>query len=306
MGGWEESSSTESKVVLTITPCRERSEELVRFVTRLNSDGIHHIGFFGEGEADVRASLAECLIPPADGFFMAYEGDRLVGIFGVDADPEVNRAWLLGPLVEHADWHSVADLLYESVLLCTPASIRDRDLFCDVQNVRVDEFAIRQGFSQRSDNALMTLTRERYAPRATAASRVTLYDEILFESFELLHNTLFPSTYFTARQIVERLDEQRKLFLVVELGRVIGYHFCKIDPDAESGYIDFIGTDPSVRGRGIAADLLASGVDWMLSFVSTRQISLTVNADNVPARKLYDRFGFVTNRVMRGYRKQIE
>jgi ribosomal protein S18 acetylase RimI-like enzyme len=32
---------------------------------------------------------------------------------------------------------------------------------------------------------------------------------------------------------------------------------------------------------------------------------LTVNADNVPARGLYEKFGFITERVMRSYRKQM-
>ena len=119
--------------MIEIIPCNEHFEELVRFVARLNSDGEHHIGFFGEGEASIRASLAECLISPAEGFRLAYEGDQLVGVFGVDADPEISRAWLFGPLIEHEDWHTIADQLYAEVLPLIPVDIRDYDLFCDVQ-----------------------------------------------------------------------------------------------------------------------------------------------------------------------------
>jgi RimJ/RimL family protein N-acetyltransferase len=43
----------------------------------------------------------------------------------------------------------------------------------------------------------------------------------------------------------------------------------------------------------------------MLSAPTTRKINLTVNADNVPARTLYEKFGFTTERVMRGYRKRV-
>jgi hypothetical protein len=39
---------------MEIVPCKDRFDELVQFTARLNSDGIHHIGLFGEGEADVR------------------------------------------------------------------------------------------------------------------------------------------------------------------------------------------------------------------------------------------------------------
>ena len=58
--------------MLQIIPCQDRFEELVQFAVHLNSEGAHHIGFFGEGEADVRASLEECIIPSAEGFLLAY------------------------------------------------------------------------------------------------------------------------------------------------------------------------------------------------------------------------------------------
>lgn len=291
--------------MIDITPCQDRFEELVSFAARLNRDGAHHIGFFGEGEADVRASLAECLIPPADGFRLAYEGDRLVGVFGVDADPEINRAWLFGPLVEHEDWHTIADQLYAEVLALIPVDIRDYDLFCDVQNIHVQAFAARHGFPLSSENAVMTLRREDYQPAVKRQTQIVVYQEEFFEQFEKLHKTLFPNAYFTARQIVEKIDENHQLFLAMEDGQLLGYHFGKTEPESESAYIDFIGTDAAARGRGIGADLLAAGIDWMLSAPSTKKISLTVNADNVSARSLYEKFGFITERVMRGYRKKV-
>jgi len=292
--------------MITIQPCAGQLDELVNFVSRLNSDEGHHIGFFGEGEADVRASLAECLIPPAEGFCMAREDGQVVGIFGVDADPEIDRAWLFGPLVEHVDWHEVANLLYAEILPLIPAGIHHYDIFCDEQNSRTGDFALQHGFSLHSVNAVLTLARENYHSTAKRNTEVIDFQEIFFEQFEKLHRSLFPNAYFTARQMVEKLDKHHRLFLAVEQGRLLGYQFCKIELESRSGYVDFIGTASSVRGRGIGADLLASGVDWMLSGPSTRKIDLTVNADNEAARSLYQKFGFTTNRVMRGYRKRID
>src|SRR5215207_3209574 len=210
--------------MINIIPCKDRIEELVHFVARLNSDGEHHIGFFGEGEADVRASLAECLIPPSENFTMAYDGDQLVGVFGVDADPEINRAWLFGPLVEHADWHDVADKLYAKVLPRIPVEIRDYDLFCDVQNTRLEAFAVRHGFPLSSENAVLTLSRDKYSPAAGRESKITAYDKTFFEQFEKLHKTLFPNPYLTARQMVEKINETHQLFLAVENDQLRGYH----------------------------------------------------------------------------------
>ena len=170
--------------MIHIAPCKDRMEELVQFVARLNSDGAHHIGFFGEGEADVRSSLAECLISPDDGFLLAYDDNTLVGIFGVDADSEVNRAWLFGPLVEHTDWHSIADALYVKVLSLIPAGVQDYDLFCDIQNIHMDEFAARHDFPLRSENAVMTLWRTRYIPAAKRPSRIIPFEESWFDPLE--------------------------------------------------------------------------------------------------------------------------
>jgi ribosomal protein S18 acetylase RimI-like enzyme len=288
-----------------IIPGKDRLEDLVRFVARFNGEGVHHIGFFGEGEADIRASLAESLIPPEEGFRLAYEGDQLVGVFGVDADPEIHRAWLFGPLIEHVDWHAIADKLYAGVLPLIPVNIQDYDLFCDIRNIHLEAFAARHGFPLTSENAVMTMRREEYRPAAKRQTQIRAYQEDSFEEFETLHKTLFPNAYFTARQMVEKIDENHQLFFAMEEGRLLGYHFGKIEPESESGYVDFIGTDQAARGRGIGADLLVAGLDWMLSTPSTRKISLTVSAANAPARHLYEKFGFLTARIMRGYRKRV-
>jgi ribosomal protein S18 acetylase RimI-like enzyme len=291
--------------MISILPCNDHLDELIQFAALLNSDGAHHIGFFGEGEAGVRAALTESLIPPAEGFRLAYEGEQLVGVFGVDADPAISRAWLLGPLVEHEDWHTIADQLYADALPLIPVDIRNYDLFCDIQNTRLEAFAARHCFPLYSENAVLSLVPENYRPAAERKSRVIAYKEKYFKKFETLHKTLFPNAYFTPRQMVEKLDEHHHLFLAMEGNQLLGYHFCKIEPESESGYIDFIGTDSTARGRGIGADLLAAGIDWLLSAPTTRKIHLTVNADNVAARSLYEKFGFATDRIMRGYRKQV-
>ena len=290
-----------------LIPCgAEHFEELISFIVRLNSEDTHHIGFFGEGEADVRASLAECVVPPAEGFHLAYAGDQLVGVFGVDADPEVNRAWLFGPLIEHAEWQSLADDLYAASLKVIPSGVGEQDLFFDVHNVNVKEFAERHAFLSRSENAIMTLARAQYRKLSLPPNSFSVIDfqPSFFDAFEQMHNELFPTTYFTARQIVERINESRRLFLGLENGILKGYHFCKVESDARLGYVDFIGVDRSVRGRGLGASLLTAGMDWMLSFAETDKISLTVNADNAAAIKLYEKYGFITERVMCGYRKK--
>ena len=293
---------------MKITPCgNEHFEELISFVVGLNGNGSHHIGFFGEGEADVRSTLAESIIPPTDGFFLAYDGDQLVGVFGVDVNPEIGRAWLFGPLIDHANWQALADELYVVCSKIIPTDIHEHDLFCDVQNLNIKTFAERWNFPWRSETAVLTLERINYKRLDSSAIPPAIVDYVpeFFEQFEALHNLLFPKTYFTAHQIVEKLDVTRRLFLALENGTLNGYHFCKLESEARLGYIDFIGVDASMRGRGLGSILLAAGLDWMLSLPETDKINLTVNTDNASAMKLYKKFGFSTERVMRGYRKVV-
>lgn len=274
-------------------------------MTRLNSDEAHHIGYFGVGEADVRSSFAESLIPPADGFQLAYDNEKLVGMFGVDSNPEIGRAWLFGPIIEHADWQNIADELLSAVHPIIPVELREYELYCDVNNVNVQEFAARYDFSLHAETAIFYLLRNDYKRLAKDQTKIIDYQEEYFEQFERLHNEIFPNTYLTASQIVSKLDDNHHLFLAIEDGRLLGYHFCKLEIESESGYVDFIGADKSAQRRGIGADLFASGIDWMLAAPSTQKINLTVNADNFAARNLYRKFGFTTERVMRGYRKTV-
>jgi ribosomal protein S18 acetylase RimI-like enzyme len=293
-------------VTLNIIPCgNDRFDELVAFVARLNHEGRHHIGYFGVSEADIRSSLAECVIPPAEGFHMAYENNRLTGIFGVDADPEIDRAWLFGPIIESRDWQAIADQLLAAATPVIPSNIHEHELFCDVNNTDLIEFARRHDFPLHSETAIFDLLRNDYKRPAKIQAKVIAYHDTFFSQFESLHKTLFPKAYFTAKQIVSKLDDEHRLFITVADDRLGGYHFCKIEPEARSGYVDFIGVDSSARGRGLGADLLAAGLDWMFAAPSTGKVNLTVNADNKHARRLYKNFGFRSERVMRGYRKQV-
>lgn len=288
---------------MKIIPCGGgHVEELIAFIVRMNNEPSHHIAFFGVGEADVRSTLDEAVIPISEGFHLAYENEKLIGIFGVDADPEISRAWLLGPIIAHTDWQKIADEMFSTIQPFIPEGIREQELFCDVKNVNVRAFAERHHFPPRAETAIFSLERKAYIKQAISTD-IMDFQESYFEQFETLHNGLFPNTYYTARQIVEKLDDHHRLLLAVEDGRLLGYHFCKIE--SESGYVDFIGADASARGRGIGASLLASGLDWIFASPTTARINLTVNADNDSAQSLYKKFGFFCERITIGFRKTV-
>ncbi len=277
-------------------------ETMLAFIVQHNQAGENHIGYFGVGESETRQTLAEFVPPLAESFLLAWEGGTLVGVFGADYDPEIDRAWLYGPLVTAPNWHEVADQLYAALQALIPAGIHEQELFFDQRNQRGQEFAARHNFLPRSENAVLSLEREAYRPSISVAKQVCEYSAGFFEQFEHLHKTLFPGTYFTARQMVEKLEVDHRLLLAVENGQVLGYHFCK--REIESGYIDFIGVATEARSKGVGADLLDAGINWMFARPEIQRIDLTVNADNPAALHFYQKVGFRTQHILCGFRKR--
>ena len=74
---------------------------------------------------------------------------------------------------------------------------------------------------------------------------------------------------------------------VVEAGALLGYAAVQGD-----GYVDDIATWPTFHNQGVATGLLAGAAAAELR-AGRASVSLDVRAANVPAKKLYERLGFV-------------
>lgn len=53
-------------------------------------------------------------------------------------------------------------------------------------------------------------------------------------------------------------------------------------------------TRPEHRGQGLSKRLITTAMDHCRSFPDIRQIHISVNADNAPAKRVYESAGFVT------------
>lgn len=86
--------------------------------------------------------------------------------------------------------------------------------------------------------------------------------------------------------------------LAKEQGRIVG--FCSYWFVVDELHINNLAVLPTYRGQGIASAilerLLADG-----QRARTQRILLEVRQSNEPARRLYERFGFVVGGVRRGY-----
>jgi hypothetical protein len=192
----------------------DQLDEVAAFIARLQADPTHHIGFFGEREDDIAQYIQELEPAGSDGFVLAYQDESVIGLLGVEADPEVKRAWLHGPIVDHHHWDAVADLLYQTVCQqVVPGYAVMHELVGDIANVHLRSFAERQGFTPLPDSAAILRFRRHnlvILPRAEAPELEPRYHD----AFVRLHEATFPNTYYSGKQVIARLNAENKVFIV--------------------------------------------------------------------------------------------
>lgn len=73
--------------------------------------------------------------------------------------------------------------------------------------------------------------------------------------------------------------------------RLIGFHWTKREPGANTGEVYVIGVDPDAGVRGLGTPLLGAGLRHLRAAGAT-DVDLYVESDNVRALALYHRYGF--------------
>ncbi len=75
---------------------------MVAFIAGLNGNAEDHIGYFDTSVDDIARSLRLLTLPVDEGFRLAIQNGQIVGVLGIEADSEIGRAWMYGPLVRQA------------------------------------------------------------------------------------------------------------------------------------------------------------------------------------------------------------
>lgn len=277
--------------------------EAISFVVRLNQDLTHKISYLGETEPEIRDDFSALQPPEGYGFVAINDQEQAIGLFGIEIDLELRRSWLIGPLVDHPDWDITSDQLYDAILDSLPPEIADQEIYCHLQNSRVQEFALRHGFTVHAEGAVLVLDVAQRKRKMTFDS--VEFDEEYSPQLAALHADLFPNTYYSAEQLINLSEEDDKYLLIHLIdGKLVGYIFVQARPASRDGYIDFVGVEQSFRRKGIGRGLVAQAVDWAVEKTFVENITLTVNTDNKSAMQMYHSLGFITETVSRAYRKR--
>src|SRR5690606_19188748 len=108
------------------------------------------------------------------------------------------------------------------------------------------------------------------------------------------------------RTMAEPWFDPQGFLLHEQDGRMAGSGWTKGHADTEPplGEIFVIAVDPDFHGRGLGRQLALAGLDWLAGRGLTVAM-LYVEADNEPARRLYEQIGFTTHHEKRWWARDL-
>jgi ribosomal protein S18 acetylase RimI-like enzyme len=217
---------------------------------------------------------------------------EIVGAAGFDFDGPLQRAFLYGPWSIDDEWDERATRLFHRVLAAAPATTQSMELAFDKENLRAARFGDKHGFELVRDHFTMGFSRGDRGLEPDPDIR-EMSDDERSEVMEL-HERCFEKTWPSGEQLIEQLGKgpDRRIFVIHVDGKLAGYHFATVERATGEAFVDNLGVDQAIRGRGLATRLLTHGLWWMFSFEEVEEIELSVRQENAAALRVYENAGF--------------
>lgn len=271
--------------LLITTPKTADKQQIVQLIASLNNQPAHQCLHCDQEEAGILEEINLLEVPIEEAFSVAWDGDEIIGVLGVDLSAERDRAWLWGPFIKGNDWQKTADALHDHFNNQFQSTLKQLNQFLNLANVQARSYYLSRGFQE-------TKTSHVYQTLPPGPSITDPYPEMTppeWRSFIALHEQTFPTTYFSGRQIIERLGKQDKVFTCAQGENILGYVYANVEPS--EGFIHFLAVQKENRGQGIGKKLLTTAVSWLFNKHNVPQVSLVVDDEN-DARHLYQKAGF--------------
>ncbi|EPY07356.1 GCN5-like N-acetyltransferase [Paenibacillus alvei TS-15] len=272
----------------------ERVKELAAFIARLNREKQHHVGFCGDQEDEITATLSEEFsdLELHTSFVVAYEHERIFGALGFDIDLERGVAEVWGPFIdEDSKWDEIAHQLWEAGMKQLGGKVPIFYCFYNEENKRALQFATDVQAEFLHKHLVLKCSRSAfsYAPAHTLREITPEY----VNAFITLHDATFPNTYYSGEEIISRLQDDHRIFVAVDhQQRLLGYVYVEADCDTQEGNIEFIAVSPQAQGQGLGTSLMQEALRFLLIEKAIDEISLCVQEENEKAISLYKKAGF--------------
>ena len=231
--------------------------------------------------------------PDMPAFFLYYEKGELVGLLTIYADDQdVEVAILVHP--NHRR-QGIARALYGSFEKET-ASYPIESVTFQTERIFLEnhpDFASNWGLDEDEETETW-LGRDRtaYALDSRSDVDVLLAEPSYLEAIAQLHHQTFADEEVSHRYISEALkDPDSLLYILLKEGQVIGV--CTVDVSGKCNYLYGLAIAEVYRGQGYGSYLAKSVVNQLME-KNDKEFQIAVEDDNVCAKRLYEKLGFVT------------
>lgn len=271
------------------------------YISELNQSSRSHIGYLGTQLVEIDEYLKE-IVEDSDSFLLAATSTsgHVLGVLGLDVDRDRQFAEVLGPFsAQDSKWNDIVSSLWEEAISSLEDFYRFQ-LFFHEDNTDLLEFAKENGFVYRGKEVIYQINESPYSGQGLTHLRDE--DET---AFERLHDSIFPQTYYNGSEILDRVNEERPLFVYYnENQEPAGYLYMEANPLTGEGSVEFLGVHSEFRKQGIGRKLLQMGLEWFFHHKHYHgPVTLCVQEDLKGARNLYEAVGFEKEEVLLTYLK---
>lgn len=234
--------------------------------------------------------------PTMPAFFLYYQEGKLLGLLTVYADNEdVEVAILVAPDYRRK---GIARSLFDKFKKET-ASYPIQSVTFQTERVFLDnhpDLASHWGLVEdAATETWLGKDRTSYTLDSRSDVEVLLADTSYLEEIAQLHHQAFSDAEETLevsrRYIAEALkDSNSLLYILLKEGQVIGV--CTVDLSGNSNYLYGLAVAEAYRGQGHGSYLAKSIVNQLIA-QNDKSFQIAVEDDNVGAKHLYEKIGFV-------------
>lgn len=275
---------------------------LASFIAGLNRDPEHHIGYCGQDPDELEHTLEHEFSALDASFAVLTERGELIGALGFDIDAGGRSAEIWGPFLNcpEDEWQQRAMELWNRMKYGLAYQVDTFYGFYHEMNRNAQQWMLQLGAELKSTEVLFKAARPLLLGHAHPSVREL--SPLRSGDFLRLHEAAFPGTYRSGPEILERMNEDYRVFMYEDEDGLQGYIYVEREPEFGDGRIEFVTVAPSARGRGIGQALLQRGLGYLFEDPRIENITLCVRADNEQALRLYRKAGFQELHRLRFYK----
>ncbi|WP_313891815.1 GNAT family N-acetyltransferase [Psychrobacillus sp.] len=274
-------------------------EELSRFLSKINKHKKSHIGYCGEKVEEIYETLKEDFVSN-DGdikFFVARSNTgEIIAAIGLDIDESSAEVW--GPFNQNASvalQHQLWELLANE-----NQTVQTFEFFINKENLEQQAFMNELRAKVTGEHLILEIKEEDF--NRVSEIKSTPFIQSDFQAFEKLHNEIFPSTYYDAKTIAERLSDENMLRVFkTESNELQGYAYFEVDIGMAEASLEYIGISKNVQNQGLGTMLLKEVLTKMFSYPQINEIKLCVDNTNSQANHVYIKAEFKPKDILISY-----